>query len=198
MRKKVEAFSQKCIILFLRIAMEEDKITQVLEAVIMASPEPVKFDRLCRVLDGEAERKQVRKALKTLQEELAKNGRGYRLAEIAGGYQFLTAPEYASYVKRLKTDIRKKREQGLSRAALETLAIIAYKQPVKRINIEAIRGVSVGDLIRMLIEKDLVKVVGREQSLGKPLLYGTTNRFLKQFGLKSLKSLPDPAELSLD
>lgn len=178
--------------------MEDNKLTQILEAVIMASPEPVKFNRLCGVLDGEADRQQIRKALKALQGGLVEKGRGYRLAEIAGGYQFLTAPEYAPYVERLKTDNRKKRDHGLSRAALETLAIIAYKQPVKRVDIEAIRGVTVGELIRTLIEKDLVKVVGREQTLGKPLLYGTTNRFLKQFALKSLKNLPDPAELSLD
>jgi len=98
----------------------------------------------------------------------------------------------------MKSDSGKKRDQGLSKAALETLAIIAYKQPVKRADIENIRGVSVGDIIRTLIEKDLVKVVGREESIGKPLLYGTTKRFLKQFGLKSLRDLPDPAELKLD
>jgi segregation and condensation protein B len=178
--------------------MEDDKLTRVLEAVIMASPEPVKFERLCRVFDGEVDRKQVRAALKSLQEGLTAQGRGYRLAEIAGGYQFLTAPEYAPYVERLKSDLRKKRAHGLSRAALETLAIIAYKQPVKRVDIEAIRGVTVGDLVRALIERDLVKIVGREDSLGKPLLYGTTKKFLRQFGLKSLKDLPDPAELSLD
>jgi segregation and condensation protein B len=178
--------------------MEEDKLTRVLEAVIMASPEPVKLDRLCRVVGKEADRREVRRALGNMEKELAAQERGYRLMEIAGGYQFLTAPEYAGYVKRLKSDQSKKRDQGLSRAALETLAVIAYKQPVKRAEIEAIRGVSVGDIVRMLIERSLVRIVGREESIGKPLLYGTTTQFLKQFGLKSLKDLPDPAELKLD
>jgi len=164
----------------------------------MASSEPVKFNRLCAVLDGEADRAAVRRALKALEKELVEQGRPGRLKEIAGGYQLLTAPEYGKYVKKLRDDGSKRKDQGLSKAALETLAVIAYKQPVKRMDVEAIRGVSVGDIIRALIERDLVKVVGREDSIGKPLLYGTTGRFLKQFGLKSLKSLPDPAELSLD
>lgn len=178
--------------------MDDSKLTRILEAVIMASSEPVKLDRLCRMLDKEADRKEVRTALRSLQDELVSGERGYRLVELGGGYQFLTAPEYAGYVRKLKSDSAKKRDQGLSRAALETLAIIAYKQPVKRADVENIRGVSVGDIIRALIERDFVKVVGREESLGKPLLYGTTKRFLEQFGLKSLKDLPDPAELKLD
>ena len=178
--------------------MDENKLIKVLEAVIMASAEPVKLDRLCRMLEKEAERKEIREALKSLQKELVSSERGFRLVEISGGYQFLTAPEYAGYVKKLKSDSGKKRDQGLSRAALETLAIIAYKQPIKRADVENIRGVSVGDIIRALIERDLVKVVGREESIGKPLLYGTTKRFLTQFGLKSLRDLPDPAELKLD
>ena len=178
--------------------MENNGLTKVLEAMIMASPEPVKLDRLCRVLEKEAGRKDVRGALKDLQEQLAAGERGYRLVEIAGGYQFLTAPEYASYVESLKSDISKRRGHGVSRAALETLSIIAYRQPVKRADVEAIRGVTVGDIVRALIERELVRVVGREDSLGRPLLYGTTKKFMKQFGLKSLKDLPDPAELSLD
>lgn len=178
--------------------MEDGKLIRVLEALVMASPEPVKLDRLCLVLKKEAGRKEVRKALRNLQKSLEDEGRGYQLAEIAGGYQFLTAPDCAKYVERLKSDRSQKRRHGLSRAALETLAIIAYKQPVKRAQVEAIRGVTVGDIIRSLIEQDLVKVVGRENTLGKPLLYGTTKLFLKRFGLKSLKNLPGPAELSLD
>jgi segregation and condensation protein B len=178
--------------------MENDKLTKVLEAMIMASAEPVKLDHLCRAVEGEADRKEVRQALKDMQKQLAADLRGYRLVEVAGGYQFFTAPEYESYVRRLRSDSSKKREQGVSRAAMETLAIIAWKQPVKRADVEAIRGVSVGDVIRTLIERDFVKVVGREETIGKPLLYGTTPKFLKQFGLKSVKDLPSPAELSLD
>jgi len=178
--------------------MEDGKLVRVLEALVMASPEPVKLDRLCLVLKGKAERKEVRLALKSMGKNLRDERRGYRLTEIAGGYQFLTAPGYAKYVERLKSDRSQKRHQGLSRAAVETLAIIAYKQPVKRANVEAIRGVTVGEIIRSLIEQEMVKVVGRESTLGKPLLYGTTKRFLKRFGLKSLKSLPSSAELRLD
>jgi segregation and condensation protein B len=178
--------------------MEDDKLTKVLEALIMASPEPVKLDRLCQAVEGEADRKEVRQALKDMQKQLLADVRGYRLIEIAGGYQFFSAPEYEEYLRRMRSDASKKRDHGLSRAAMETLAIVAWKQPVKRADIEAIRGVSVGDIVRSLIEKDLVKVVGREDSIGKPLLYGTTKMFLKQFGLKSIRDLPSPAELSLD
>jgi segregation and condensation protein B len=178
--------------------MEEEKLERVLEALIMAWPEPVKIDRLCEVLDGDAGRREVRKALEGMARRLAQEGRGYRLVEIAGGYQFLSAPEYAQYILRLKPDSSRKRDQGMTRAALETLSIIAYRQPVKRAVVEAIRGVSAGDVIRALIERDLVRVVGKEESVGKPLLYGTTKKFLDRFGLKSLKELPDPAELNLD
>ncbi len=178
--------------------MEENELKRVLEAMIMASGEPVKLDRLCRALSSEADRRSIRDALKSLAGELESGERGYRLVEIAGGFQFLTAPDYAPHVERLRSELSKKRARGMSRAALETLAIIAYKQPVKRADVEAIRGVSVGEIIRNLIEQDMVKVLGREDSLGKPLLYGTTKGFLKQFGLKSVKDLPNPAELSLD
>lgn len=178
--------------------MDEDRLVRILEAVIMSSSEPAGLDRLCRAVQKEANRKEVRKALKELESALEEQGRGYRLREIAGGYQFLTAPDYASYVKRFRADSGRKRDHGLSQAAVETLAIIAYKQPVKRVDVETIRGVSVGDIVRTLVERGLVKIVGREESIGKPLLYGTTKKFLKEFGLKSLKDLPSTAELSLD
>ena len=177
--------------------MKEDKLKAALEAMIMASAEPVGLDRLCKALSEDVERKEVRRALKNIAEELTSAKRGYRLVEIAGGYQFLTAVECAPFVERLKGQPTRK-QHGMSRAMLETLAIIAYKQPVKRADIEAIRGVSAGDIIRNLIEQELVKVVGKEDAIGRPLLYGTTKRFLKQFGLKSVKDLPSPAELSLD
>ena len=119
-------------------------------------------------------------------------GRSFQIEEIAGGYQLFTKPEYYEWVAKLR---KKSGETKLSQASLETLAIIAYKQPILRADLESIRGVQSGQIIRLLMEKDLVKVIGRDESLGHPLLYGTTKKFLEYFGLKDLQDLPKIEEL---
>ena len=120
------------------------------------------------------------------------SGRTFRIIEIAGGYQFATRPDVAAYVSRLYKDRSRRR---LSGAALETLSIIAYKQPVSKSDIENIRGVNCDEVIKSLLEKNLITITGRAESVGRPLLYGTTQDFLRHFGLGSMRDLPKPREI---
>ena len=131
----------------------------------------------------------IKAALEQLKTDYA--ARSFSLEEVAGGYQLLTRPEHDDIIGRLKKIESKRR---LSRAALETLSIIAYKQPIKRADVESIRGVSSLDIIKGLMDMGLVKTSGREDAPGAPLLYGTTDKFLTMFGLKALEELPKPNE----
>jgi segregation and condensation protein B len=131
-------------------------------------------------------------AVRELNEIYDQRQAAYRIEERAGGYQILTLPQYAQYVQRL---MRKKDEGRLTPASLETLAIIAYKQPILRVGVEAIRGVACGEVIRSLMEHNLVKIVGRAEEIGRPMLYGTTRYFLEVFGLANLKDLPKTDQL---
>jgi len=129
----------------------------------------------------------VRRAIKELNEQYITTDRSFRVEQVAGGYQLLTLPEFGEILKTLH---QREVDAKLTKAALETLAIIAYKQPILRADIEAIRGVACGETIRSLMEKHLVKIAGRAEIPGRPILYGTTKRFLELFGLNSLKDLP--------
>lgn len=164
----------------------EDSIRQILEALLFASDEPIPLKRFAEILDLQDTRP-IRRALEELRERYDEQGHAFALEEIAGGYQVLTRKDYAPWVTRLS---RSAARAQLSQAALETLAIVAYKQPILRADIEAIRGVQVDAILRTLMERELIKVVGRHDSLGRPLLYGTTRKFLEVFGLKSLDELP--------
>jgi len=161
-----------------------------LEALLFVASEPLPLKRLAEILG--AEPAAVREALDRLGQVFAGRTRGVHLVEIAGGWRLLTNPECADAVAALK---ERREKDRLSAAALETLAIIAYKQPVSRAEIERIRGVGVGPVLRHLMELDLVRVAGREEGLGRALLYGTTHSFLDRFGLKSPKDLPASLEL---
>ena len=169
--------------------MTTPEIKAIAESLLFASGTPLSLRRLAEIIG--VIQAEVRPALTLLRDEYAAPGRGIILAEVAGGYQFRTAPEYADYVKTL---LREKPNR-LSRAALETLAIVAYRQPIMRTDIEAVRGVQCGDALRQLMERGLVRIAGRHDSLGRPVLYGTTKKFLQVFGLKSLKDLPQVEEL---
>ncbi|MHC4528982.1 MAG: SMC-Scp complex subunit ScpB [Planctomycetota bacterium] len=136
--------------------------------------------------------KQVRQHIKNLNEKYQSNNSAFRIEQIAGGYQMLTLSPYNYWLKKL---LRARSDSKLSPAALETLAIIAYKQPVMRADVEAIRGVAAGEVIRSLCYKGLVKIVGRAEVLGRPMLYGTTKKFLEIFGLNTLKDMPKVEEL---
>ena len=161
-----------------------------IEALLFVANEPLPGRRIAELLGEESAR--VRAALGALQSRHGGEGSGVRLAEIAGGWRLLTRPEHADAIAALAG---KRAPDRLSPAALETLAIIAYKQPVGRAEIERIRGVGVGPILRNLLEIDLIKVAGREEGLGRALLYGTTRAFLDRFGLKSVKDLPASLEL---
>jgi len=133
----------------------------------------------------------VQSAVADLKRELEEGGRGVRIAEVAGGYQMTTCADHAEYIRRLA---RSPQRAPLSQAALETLAIIAYRQPITRVEIEQIRGVSSERAIQTLLSRQLIEEVGRADAVGRPILYGTTKRFLEYFGLRDLSELPPPEE----
>jgi len=162
-----------------------------LEALLFTTHHPLTAGRLAEFLDLEAT-KPIRKAIKLLNDQYTSSGRSFRIEQVAGGYQMLTLPDYGSMLKAM---LQKEVDSKLTKAALETLAIIAYKQPILRADIEAIRGVQCGETIRSLMEKHLVNIHSRAEIPGRPILYGTTKRFLELFGLNSLKDLPQPDQL---
>jgi len=164
----------------------------VIEAILFASDEPLSADRLVNIAQFNGGVKQVKKCIETLNQQYIETSRAFRIEEIAGGFQMMTLPEYNNWLKNL---LRQRGENKLSPAALETLAIVAYKQPIIRADIESIRGVACGEMVRSLMYKGLVKIVGKAEILGRPLLYGTTKKFLEVFGLNDLKDLPKAEEL---
>jgi segregation and condensation protein B len=156
------------------------------EAALLAADEPLSPKRLAAAT-GLTDPASARRIVRRLQTFYDQDGTAFRVEEVAGGYQLLTRPEYHAWLVRLR---RSGQELRLTDPARETLAIIAYRQPIMRADIEAIRGVQCGDLLRWLMEKGLVRIAGRHDSLGRPVLYGTTKKFLQVFGLRSLKDLP--------
>ncbi|MDA0841823.1 MAG: SMC-Scp complex subunit ScpB [Planctomycetota bacterium] len=165
--------------------MSEVNPKSIIEALFFATDEPVAAKKIAEII--KIETLEVRRLLKEMKSEYDEAGRGFEIIEVAGGWQILSREDFGEYVKQLhKTYAQAK----LSQSALETLAVIAYKQPVLRAEIDAIRGVNTGPLVRTLIDRGLVKIVGRADTLGRPTLYGTTRKFLERFSLKSLKELP--------
>ncbi|HSB44225.1 MAG TPA: SMC-Scp complex subunit ScpB [Nitrospira sp.] len=167
-------------------AFQGQELAAVLEALLFVSAEPVPLPRLASVI-GTVSKAEVEQALKILQQQLEQEGRGIQLVKLAGGYRLVTKPDYAPWLKRLD---KAKAAQKLSRSALESLAIIAYKQPLVRAEIEEIRGVETSGVIRTLLERKLVRIVGRKEVPGRPIMYGTTKFFLEHFGLQDLSQLP--------
>lgn len=165
-----------------------ERLKPVLEAMIFAVADPLPARRVCDAVAGVAV-SEVRAAAEALRDEYAE--RGIRLVEVAGGWQFRTAPEHHGVVRALFKD----RPLRLTRAAIETVAVIAYKQPVTRAEIEAVRGVDSSGVLESLVERRVVRIAGRRDVPGRPLVYTTTPYFLELFGLKDLKSLPTLAEL---
>jgi segregation and condensation protein B len=165
-------------------------VESVVEAILFATDEPLTDSRLASIVETSA--RQIHKSIENLNAKYEANNNAFRIEQIAGGYQMLTLNLYNSWLKKM---LRARSDSKLSTAALETLAIIAYKQPVIRADIEAVRGVAAGEVIRSLMYKGFVKIVGRAEILGRPMLYGTTKKFLEVFGLNSLKDLPKAEEL---
>jgi segregation and condensation protein B len=166
------------------------KLQSAIEALLFSSDQPLPLTLLCEALETGPE--EVSEALRRVGEEYAARDAGVELREIAGGWMLVTTPEHAEWVGRM---LRGKRKLRLSRAALESMAIIAYKQPVTKSEVEAIRGVDSSAVLATLLERNLVTIRGRSKVVGRPLLYGTTQEFLEYFGLKDLSELPRPEEL---
>lgn len=170
--------------------MDISRRKYLVESLIFASGEPVGIDRLMKLL--EAERFEIRDDLQELAAEYETRNGGIRLYEVAGGYQFRTAPEYAEEIRQLSGD----RVVKFSQAALESLAIIAYRQPITKADIEYLRGVDSGGVLKTLLERRLIKIVGRKDVPGRPILYGTTKEFLEHFSLRGLNELPTLKEFA--
>lgn len=164
---------------------------QIVEAILFASEAPLRADEIARA-DEELDEDRVEQAIEILRRTYLESERAWDLVEVAEGFQIQTRPEFAPYLDRFDTVPRPSR---LSGPALETLAILAYRQPLGRLEVEYIRGVGSSGVLRTLVDRGLVEVVGRGEGLGRPLLYGTTLRFLEHFGFRSLEDLPRPEEL---
>ena len=171
--------------------MELEQLKKVLESLLFVSETPLSVKR-ATALVKDAKADEVLKAFTALQEEINQMDRSFQVIQIAEGFQLVTRPEYHRWAKELYKIISKTR---LSKAAMEALAIVAYKQPVTRAEIEAIRGVDVTNMIQALLEKRMVRILGRAETAGRPLLYGTTHEFLIHFGLKDLMDLPRVSEI---
>ncbi|MBI4706555.1 MAG: SMC-Scp complex subunit ScpB [Candidatus Omnitrophica bacterium] len=172
--------------------MAEDNVKSALEALIFASDKPLTIEQAKKVL-GDIDSTQIRKVLEELKTDYEVHGRGIRITEVAGGFQMITSPVFASFLKKL---FKERHTDRLSKPALETLAIIAYKQPLTRLEIESLRNVNVDGVMKSLADKNMVRVVGRKKIPGRPFVYGTTRQFLEYFGLKSLNELPKMEDFS--
>ena len=171
--------------------LARDSALARVEAALFAADEPLMPKKLASaaVVPNAAE---VRRLVQRLADFLDRGGSSFQVEEIAGGWQLRTRPEFHPWLARLR---RTHHDHKLSPAALESLAIVAYRQPIMRADIEAIRGVQCGEMLRHLMERGLVRIAGRDDSLGRPVLYGTTRKFLQTFGLNSLKDLPQVEQL---
>ena len=165
---------------------DNDQIKRIVEVLLFVSDKPLPVEEIVKVIDG-ADSASVRSAIEELNTDFASTGRSFSIIEVGGGVQIMTDPFYAPYVRKLFT---KQRKHRLSAPSLETLAIIAYKQPVTRADIEAIRGVNIEGVLEKLLERNIIRVVGRKDIPGRPFMYGTTKNFLTHFGLNSLEDLP--------
>lgn len=167
-----------------------EDIKNIIESLLFVAEDPLTMDSIKKVLDS-TDSNAIRNVLHELSSEYEARKGGFFLREVAGGYQIRTRPEYSQWIRRLL----KPNALRLSNAALETLAIVAYKQPVIRSDIEHLRGVDCGGILRMLLERKLIRVVGRKEIPGRPMIYTTTKKFLELFELKDLRDLPSPKEI---
>lgn len=172
-------------------SIDQMEVKGMLEALLFVAHEPLTLEKMAGALEH-VPKSTIQSVLEVLQSEYEQNGRGLQIAEVAGGYQCVTRPEYGRVIKRL---IKGKTTAKLSRSALETLAIIGYKQPMTRADIEKIRGVETSGVLRTLLDQKLVRIVGRQDVPGRPILYGTSKQFLHRFGLRDLRDLPPLKEI---
>src|SRR3990170_3632933 len=172
--------------------MDKETLKPIIESLIFASEGAITLNNICSIVEG-ADRQSVRAAREELIGEYRGRRGGFSIEEVAGGYQFRTNPEFSPWIKRLF----KIGPQRLSRAAMETLAIIAYRQPVTRGELETVRGVDSGGVVATLMERRLIKITGRKDAPGRPAVYGTTKEFLETFELKDLTGLPSLREVTV-
>jgi len=166
--------------------MEENNLKSAVEALIFASEKPITIEQIKKVL-GDLDTSSINKIITELKNEYEGQNRGIRVVEIAGGFQMITSSNFASFLKKL---FKNRYSDKLSKPALESLAIIAYKQPLTKSEIESLRSVNVDGVMKNLVEKNLIRVCGRKKIPGRPFVFGTTREFLEHFGLKSLADLP--------
>jgi segregation and condensation protein B len=171
--------------------MESSEIVKIVESLLFATESPLPLNRIKDVIGGITPN-DVKKSIEQLNKEYEEQGKPFSIQEISGGYQIRTKGEYNQWIQKLT---KQKDDTKLSNAAMEVLAIIAYKQPIIRAEVEAIRGVDSSGIIRALMDKKLLKITGRSEELGHPLLYGTAPSFLELLGLNSIQDLPKPVEL---
>ncbi len=172
--------------------MSTDNVKAVIEALLFSSEKPLALEQVKKGLDG-YDTSQVRLIMEGLSAEYERNNRGIRVVEIAGGFRMITAGNFAPFLKKF---YKERRVERLSKAALETLAIIAYKQPLTKHEIETLRNVNVDGVMGSLLEKNLIRISGRKKTPGRPFVYGTTRQFLEYFGLKGLDELPKMEDFS--
>ena len=165
-------------------------IKPIIESLLFAAEGPLSLDQIKKALP-DTEKGEIKAVLTELKDEFENRNGGFVLHEVAGGFQFRTRPEHKEFIQRLYQPTAAR----LSKAALETLAIIAYRQPVMRSEIEHIRGVNSGNTIRLLLDRKLVRILGRREIPGRPMVYATTQKFLETFDLKDLKDLPTPSDI---
>lgn len=166
--------------------MSENNIRAVIEALLFTSEKPLAIEQIRAVLDN-LETSDVRRILEELKSEYEESNRGIRICEIAGGFQMVTATPFAAFLKKL---YKNRRAERLSKPALETLAIVAYKQPLTKLEIGLLRNVNVDGVMKSLLDKSLIRICGRKKAPGRPFVFGTTKKFLEHFGLNSLEELP--------
>jgi segregation and condensation protein B len=171
--------------------MDEGYVNQIVEALIFASDEPISVNQIKGFIEDITPAR-IRKAVDTLNLEYKKNNRAFHIISVAGGYQIVTRDTFSQWVKKMFV---KRRKARLSQAALETLSVVAYKQPVTRTEVDDIRGVNSDGVLRTLLERKLVTISGRSEGPGRPLLYKTTKEFLRYFGVDSVSDLPKPREI---
>jgi segregation and condensation protein B len=171
--------------------VHKEEVKRVIEALLFVHQHPLTVDNIVKIMENQVGKRVIKEALEELVAEHRGMDRSFHLAEVSEGYQFRTRAEYAPWIRSL----RKVKPMKLSQAALETLAIVAYRQPLVRAEIEHIRGVDSGWVLNSLLEKGLIKILGRKEVAGRPLVYGTSRRFLEIFGLSNLSGLPTLQEL---
>lgn len=171
------------------VEVDPAELERTVEALLFAAEEPIAPREIARASGSDSAT--IRKVIAAIKERYVTERRPWDLVEVAGGFRFATRPEFYPAIQRLKTQTAQRK---LTQAALETLALIAYRQPIGRAEIETVRGVNAGPVLRQLLEKKLIRITGRGTGLGQPLLYGTTDYFLEHFGLKTTQDLPKPGE----